>query len=262
MGLRGFPRGYVPKRGDKFGSLTATGNSKLRKNKWNNRYFSEVRCPHGNTRFVRTSHLKSGCSSCRKWQTCFLIKAGQKLGSLIATGKFRIQQFRTCASRYYEVRCPHGNTKFIQSSTLKSRSSISCRSWEECGLTEFQSRHRDYMRNRMPAVDLANLSEQQNGVCVICGNVRFQSSLNSKEHLIPVVLFARSKWSLKEKNARANSPTNIFASHFWCNNSRNGLSLRSYWKKHPQFEASARAAIARARQVRRSLIHEEFLKAA
>jgi len=237
----------LPERNIRFGELTTTGKHKLRKN---NQWLSEVRCPHGSVKFVLLNNLKRKLSTtCVKWIECEP-QNGDKFGQLLVTGKRETRRTYGFNRGFSEVQCPHGRKKFICTALLKRGRSTSCKQWQECVLTKHQHSHRRYIREHTPKLDITTLSEQQNKVCVVCGNMRSKGVLNSIEHLIPIVAFVRAKWSLKEKNARANSVTNLFASHRGCNNSKNGHSIIAWWKNHPGCEAPARAAIERARQAR------------
>ncbi len=116
--------------------------------------------------------------------------------------------------------------------------------WPECALTKGQADHYQYVRRRIPNLSKKPLLLSQNEICVICGNVRTQGTPDSKEHLVPVMWFVRTKWKLTTKNRRANSSLNIGVSHKRCNQSRNNTPLLEYWKRHPEFEQPAKLAFA------------------
>ena len=123
-----YPYGYVPKRGDVFGELAATGRREHRQGQNSLFWFSEVRCSHGNKRYVHVSSLKGGLStSCHGWKECFLPKRGVLFGTLEVTGRTKVKD-RLLA----EVRCPHGSTRFVAPSSLNCGNTASCRLWEEC----------------------------------------------------------------------------------------------------------------------------------
>jgi hypothetical protein len=58
----------VPKKGESFGELIATGGYKLHPSQV---LYYEVSCPHKATKLVRASHLRAGgARSCSRWKNC------------------------------------------------------------------------------------------------------------------------------------------------------------------------------------------------
>ncbi len=107
-------RRILTPKGTRFGELVTTGARTGR--------FVEVKCKHGNKNFVRLGCLRKGTSSsCRKWVVCWP-KKGKRFGELIATGKFERRGPRLFA----EVKCKHGNKKFVDLSHLRGGSSVGC----------------------------------------------------------------------------------------------------------------------------------------
>lgn len=120
---------YLPKKGEIFGELTATGRHRYRRKK-SGRPEAEVICRHNRKRYIRVGNLKSGnTASCLQWKECLAPKKGQRFGELIATGAHKVIRKR---HRHFQVRCKHGVTKWVDSNHLKSKQTRSCRLWKQC----------------------------------------------------------------------------------------------------------------------------------
>ncbi len=237
-----------PNRIRKFGQLTTTGHVAKRVvgQLDESRLYSEVVCRHGNKRWVRTGYLNNKfTTNCRRWDECNVPKQGQRFGSLAATGRIKRRVIGRQRRLFAEVTCEHDVKKWIRLDILKIRESTNrCRTWKECGLTRGEQSHYDYLRTRTPAVNRQQIFDIQQ-VCIICGNVRSNAALNSREHFIPVVRFVRMKeMELSTKQALAHSLFNIFGAHSFCNKSRGDMPLAQYWKLHPEYEAPVRQAFA------------------
>lgn len=236
-------------KGMKFGTLTTTGKMRrdgrvVRQSRTRSeqRLRTEVICPHGITKWACVQDLRHGdIVSCKRWKECFPLKPGTKCGSLTVLEGYRCQKGGRSEQ---EVRCKHGATKWISTTSLKSGNTTNCTKWKACGLTRGERNHLNYLRRRAHRVNLHPISKTQQ-VCIICGNIRTKEALDTREHFIPVVRFARLKgMKLDTKHRLANSALNIFGAHYFCNMSRGEMPLWKYWQLHPEFEAPARQAFA------------------
>lgn len=239
------PACSIPKIGTTFGELTIISEPQ-RKNKCTQ---MRVRCRHGKKFWVNLQNLKRGYTkSCYKNLACVIPERGHIFGSLTVVSTIPKHVLRRDGKRriYIKVICEHGITRRIALDNLNSGHTQGCRLWKECGLSRSQQSHRQYLRKRIPQIDLRKLASAQQ-VCIICGNIRTKNrQLNSREHFIPIVRFARMKrMKLETKHILANSLLNIFGAHRKCNSSRNDMPLEAYWRLHPEYEAPAREAFSR-----------------
>jgi hypothetical protein len=80
----GWPRGYIPKKGKRFGSLTVVSDkSRVRR-------YTQVRvvCVHGFKEWVYVIALKTGnTKTCRMWNSCNIPTVGTMFGSLKIVSK-------------------------------------------------------------------------------------------------------------------------------------------------------------------------------
>jgi hypothetical protein len=242
----------IPKKGSCFGELIVeTGKPRIQNiSTTRTENYIEVSCPHHTTHWVRVNALKSGnTTSCKSWD-CRIPTKGCKFGGLIVTGS---KSFCKNKATYVSVECKHGVKHWLKATSLKTGNSTSCKSWPECQLTRGQLKQKAFIRARQPHIDVRILAMQQDNICVVCGNVLSKEIPDSLEHLVPIIQFVKSKWSLKEKNSRANSVTNLFSSHLTCNLQKQRNCLSEVWKKHPEYKTPAKQAILLARALRRTI---------
>jgi hypothetical protein len=237
----------TPKKGTKFGKLTATGRFQRVEygTQGQKRTEVEVICRHGARKFISLGNLKCfHIQSCSHWPECSIPKEGTRFGSFTTTGRVRRAAFGTQGRERTEIEiiCPHKEKNWAALGNLKSGEARSCRNWFSCALDAHQLKHHEFLRHHVPRIKIKELAKLQFGLCLLCD--RPLGGKITREHLIPMIRAVRWKMSLRRKHEIANGRFNIFAAHHRCNVSRGSLSLKEHWNRNPKTQAQGRQAFA------------------